>query len=102
MSELCGHFKLPQLISGKWKTFGVLLLNDETGSHVDDIEGACPGRPEDMVKKILDDWIHGRGRDVTWKILIETLRDCELRRLADQIYEAKIKGTVYSEFYLCC
>lgn len=92
LSELLGHFNLPQFVGSKWKAFGVLLLDDEVGSHIDEIEQICRGRPENAVKEVLNKWLDGYGRDVTWPILIETLRESNLPLLADHI---RIKGTVY-------
>lgn len=92
MQELSGSLKLLRLVSSKWRAFGILLLNDTIGSYIDCIEHDCHGIPEDAVKIILDEWFEGHGRDVTWQILIETLRDCDLPLLADQIWESRIKG----------
>lgn len=92
LPSVSGLQQLPIHIGEHWRTFGVLLLNDETGSVVDGIELVCRRKIEDIVKKILDEWMDGNGGDVTWKILLKTLRDCELNVLADKI-EGNIKGT---------
>jgi len=65
--------------------FGTFLLNDKTGSQVNTIKKACHYDPEEIVTTILEEWLTGKGRPCTWKILIETLRDCDLNGLADQI-----------------
>ena len=41
--------------------------------------------PEDIVVSILQEWIAGRGRPLTWETLIKTLRDCDLNPLADEV-----------------
>ena len=65
--------------------FGTFLLNDKTGSQVNNIKKACHYDPEDIVMTILEEWLTGNGRPCTWRTLIETLRDCDLNGLANQI-----------------
>ena len=78
------YLKLHQQISTKYKEFGTLLLNDDTGNLVNNISAECQQIPEKIIK-ILERWIGGRGRPCTWNTLIEVLRDCELNVLAEQI-----------------
>ena len=94
MQELLEHFNLPHYVSTKWRTFGILLLNDKTGICIDHIDRDTQ-TPEDAVIKILVEWLRGGDYVVTWQILIETLKECELPLLAEQIWEAKIKGTTF-------
>ena len=79
------RLKVPQEVGAHYKTFGILLLNDDTGCRVDGIKGASPS---DIVISILQEWIAGRGRPRTWQALIETLKDCELTALSDKIQTA--------------
>ena len=65
--------------------FGTFLLNDKTGCQVDNIKKACMGDPEDIVTSILQKWIAGKGRPLSWETLIKTLRDCDLNPLADEV-----------------
>ena len=65
--------------------FGILLLNDETGSRVDTIEDAYRGKPEKITQKILQQWLEGSGLPPTWKTLIKTIRDTGLSTLADTL-----------------
>lgn len=69
--------------------FGIFLLNDVTGSQVISIKKECQGDPEDIIFRILEEWLSGRGRPCTWQTLIKTLRDCEFNGLADKIEETK-------------
>ena len=48
----------------------------------------CWGRPEDMAREVLREWLAGKGVEVLWDILIATLRDCELPLMAEQIQMA--------------
>lgn len=70
--------------------FGIFLLNDETGSRVNSIEDECHGKPERINTKIMEMWLTGEGEPCTWQTLINTLRDCDLNVLADQILKALI------------
>ena len=84
------RLKIPQQVAAKHKTFGIFLLDDTTGSRVDGIKLACLGEPEDIVTKILQEWVGGRGAALTWDTLVKTLRDCELNTLADHVQASKL------------
>ena len=62
---------------------------------MDVIEDENYGDIECIVMKILQRWLNGNGRAVTWQILVETLKECEIHDLAKQIEEDKRKGTVW-------
>ena len=80
------QFNVPTKVGSKYYNFGVILLNDEDGCLLDVIENDCLGKCEHIVRKILFTWIQGTGKPVTWNALIETLRHCNLNKLADQIH----------------
>ena len=69
--------------------FGIFLLNDDDGSQMDSIKMECQGRPECIAQRILQEWVLGRGKPLTWHTLVETLRDCELNVLADHNYTGR-------------
>ena len=77
--------KIPQKVGAEFMQFGVLLLDDEDGTHVDALEDECNGKCERIVRKILAEWVRGRGRALSWKTLSDTLRECSLSSLADDI-----------------
>ena len=79
------QLKVHQQVGPHYKIFGTFLLNDKTGSQVDSIKRACLGDPKDIVVSILQEWIAGRGKPLTWGTLIKTLRDCDLNPLADEV-----------------
>ena len=83
--------KIPQHVGAEYKTFGTFLLNDKTGTEVTSIEEELRGRTQRINMKILEEWLTGKGKPCTWHTLIETLRDCQLNALADQIEEATIR-----------
>ena len=70
--------------------FGVLLLQDRTGSQVYGLHKACQGDPQDVVLRILHEWLEGKGLPVTWESLVHTLRDIDLNTLADHIEASKL------------
>ena len=77
--------KIPQKVGAEFMQFGVLLLDDEDGTQVDALEDECNGKQERIVRKILAEWVRGRGRTLSWKTLSDTLRECSLFSLADNI-----------------
>ena len=82
--------KIPQQVGGNYLMFGIVLLNDETGSRVNAIDDECRGKSDRIIVKILQEWIEGKGLPVTWETLVQTLRDIDLSVLADQIQASKI------------
>ena len=83
--------EVPERIGAAYFTFGVLLLNDKTGRKMDIIRHVCR-HSDDIRYMILQKWLEGYGRPVTWKTLVKTLQDCELFSLAAEIKAKKIDG----------
>ena len=81
------QFKVPQKVGTRYSDFGIFLLNDDDGTQIQILENDCLAKCERIVRNILSDWLQGKGKPVTWKELIETLRDCDLNELADTIQE---------------
>ena len=77
------RLKLPEKVGGRYRKFGTLLLNDDTGCLVDIEEKSCHYQPDDIVTSILRKWLQEEPTPVTWDNLIQVLRDCGLKRLAD-------------------
>ena len=84
-----------QQVGANYSSFGILLLNDKTGSRVDAIEDECRGKPERITRKILQEWMEGKGLPLTWESLIKTLRDTGLSTLADQIETSKVHARIH-------
>ena len=82
--------KVHQEVGANYSTFGIILLNDRTGSRVDSIEEYCRGNLEKITRKILQEWLEGKGLPVMWESLVQTLRNIDLSVLADQIQASKI------------
>ena len=77
--------EIPQEVGVHYITFGVLLLNDKTGSRVMALKKECQRVAEDVILRILQEWLEGKGLPVTWETLIQTLRNTKLSASADQI-----------------
>ena len=84
------RFKIPQQVGANYLMFGIILLNDETGSRTRSFKKECQGDAKDVMLKILQEWLEGKGLPVTWESLVQTLRDIDLSVLADQIQASKI------------
>lgn len=82
-----GHINILQQIGKKYSSFGVLLLNDETGSKIKAIESECCQDAERIILEIVKQWMEGKGRPVSWDVLIHVLNDIGLTTLARDIEE---------------
>ena len=79
-----GAMNIAQQIGTAYDTFGILLLNDKNGVIVDGIVH----HGGNINLAILKKWLQGQGKKpVTWKTLVEVLRDAQLTVLADEVYE---------------
>ena len=72
-------------VGTNFMSLGTFLLNDDTGCLMDAIEHDCLGQTHRITRKILQQWLAGKGQPPTWRILCTTLRDCNLNVLADKI-----------------
>ena len=75
------RLKIPEKVGGRYRNFGTLLLNDDTGGLVDIAEKSCHYQPDDIVTSILRKWLQEGPTAVTWDNLIQVLRDCNLQTL---------------------
>ena len=77
---------IPEQISDKYMTFGILLLNDDSGAIVDEISLRYLKNHVQINIDILRRWINGEGKlPVSWGTLTTCLRDTGLSKLADDI-----------------
>ena len=84
------RLKVPQQVSPVYSAFGVLLLNDVMGRRLDAIENECSGKPDRITRKILQEWLEGKGLPLTWKSLVQTLKGAGFSTLADKIAARKL------------
>ena len=81
-----GKINIALEIGTKYMNFGILLLKDKTGAKVAAITDKHKGNAELINIEILQEWVSGRGKKpVSWRTLIEVLRDTGLGVLADDI-----------------
>ena len=79
--------KVVKNIGTEYEDFGTFLLKDDKGVLVDTIERDCFGKTHRITRKILQQWLAGKGEPVTWACLVETLHRCNLNSLADEIQQ---------------
>ena len=76
-------------IQNDYELLGTLLLEESSGSVVRSIKTAECGSPLDSTVAIFHQWLQGKGRQpVTWRTLIECLRDINLNVVAESIEDA--------------
>ena len=90
MTQELLRLEIPEGIATSYTTFGIFLLNDETGDKVDIIEYNNRGDPERISRSILREWLRGKGLPVTWETLVKALRDTKLSALAVKVQAAKL------------
>lgn len=70
------HSQVPQQIGAHYETFGIILLNDDTGSYT---RGICSGcEANQATQRILGEWLQGKGLPVTWQSFSKALEDTGL------------------------
>ena len=74
-------------IGTKYEDFGTFLLKDDKGVLVDAIKHDCLGMTHGITRKILQEWLAGKGEPVTWACLVKTLHRCKLNTLANEIQQ---------------
>ena len=73
-------------IGAKYKKFGILLLNDQTGARITAIAHKHTNDPEQINIEVLQEWLQGKGKKpVTWHTLMEVLKGTGLSELAKDI-----------------
>ena len=87
------RLELPERVGNNYSNFGIFLLEDRTGNRMDAIEDEYRGKPERITRKILQEWVGGRGAALTWETLVKTLRDCKLIVSADEVQASKLPHT---------
>ena len=82
---------IPQEIGTSYSQFGIFLLDDPNGTRTHNIEHKHREHAVQINTEILREWATGRGKKpVSWKTLIEVLRDIELGTLASEIETVKV------------
>ena len=75
---------IAEKIGTDYELFGTLLLNDDDGTKVKNIEISKHGDPVHITVEILKQWLQGKGKKpITRRTLMNCLRDTGLNVLAD-------------------
>ena len=77
----------------KYIQFGTHLLQDVTGAHIRTLEHELNRNGEGINYRILQEWLSGEGRPVTWATLVEVLNIIGMGELAKNIEEKYINAT---------
>ena len=84
----CGQdVSIPRQIGTKYSLFGVLLLNDETGTEISTIAARYRDDAEQINLEILRLWIGGKGKPLSWNVLVDVLKATGLNTLAGDIQD---------------
>jgi len=79
-----GTINIPQMIGTDLLALGILLLDDDDGRKVDAIAEKCGSLG------ILKSWVQGEGlQPVTWRTLVQVLRESNFTDLAGEIEGVK-------------
>lgn len=71
-----GKISIPREISTSYRTFGLQLLQDKSGSRVEAQVHKYRGNPYDINLEILRMWLKGEGKKpVNWDTLVGVIRD---------------------------
>ena len=85
-----GRCNILEEIGTKYRIFGTLLLQDDTGERTKSIEWKYHYEAEWINWEICKRWIQGEGKQpVTWETLVGVLEDISMRTLTDDIKAAK-------------
>ena len=80
------NINIPREIGSKYQNFGALLLQERTLAHIYDLEHQYHRNGEEINRRILHEWLKGRGRKpTTWATLARVLHDIEKGELAAKL-----------------
>ena len=84
-----GKVNLAQKIN-RFQDFGIIILKDNEGDHIDAIMREHRDRAEDINKSVFRLWVKGEGlKPVSWATLVDVLQDVGLNTLARDIKQVK-------------
>ena len=85
-----------QSICTKYDSLVIFLLEDENATLVEQLQMMHKHDPEAITKAIFKTWLGGTGRSpITWRTLIDVLKEIQLVRVAEVIEANISKGTLY-------
>ena len=82
-------------VVSRWQKLGDLLEFDNSGTKLELIKSTYPANPEACCRDMFRHWLNGNGvRPCSWRKLIELLKDCHHKVLAEEIQDALEKEQV--------
>ena len=81
---------IPREVGTKYFEFGTHLLQDTTGAFIRSLEVELNRNSELINQRILEQWLKGEGRPVSWATLVEVLNIIQMGELAKQIEDKYI------------
>ena len=81
--------KIVETVAKDWRKVGCQLNFDRVGNQLDIIERQKSNNPVACCEAMFQHWLNGNGvKPVTWRTLIDILKDCEHVVLAQQVERA--------------
>ena len=89
--KFAGRYNIPEEIGIKYYEFGIHLLQDDRATIIPAIALEYHYQAQSINREILRRWIQGEGKQpVTWKTLVDTLKDTDMKTLAEYIEAIKL------------
>ena len=81
-------------IGRDYYTFGVIILRDDTGTRLANLEAQYQGDAYSINRAILTKWLNGEGmKPTTWATLVTVLKESRLNALAEDV--SSVKGNFH-------
>jgi hypothetical protein len=84
---------IPREVGIKYLEFGTHLLQDRTGAFIRSLEAEQNRNSELINQRILEQWLKGEGRPISWATLVEVLNIIKLGELAKQIEDKYVTAS---------
>ena len=81
---------IPREVGVKYFEFGTHLLQDATGAFIRSLEVELNRNSERINQHILEHWLKGEGRPISWDTLVEVLNIIRMGELAKKIEDKYI------------
>ena len=77
--------RVPLLVSDKYHSFGIMLLDDKQGDKMAIIKDECHGRPERITIEVLTRWLQGGGMAESLSVALRQCHSSSTDSLAHQL-----------------
>ena len=90
------------LIAARWEDVGVQLLSEEHQKEINIIKANHHGDVEKCCSRLFTIWSQRQPHDVTWRALIEAIRNAKLTNEAYQLEQMLVTSTGMLEMSQYC